>query len=179
MRLTIGGPPGSGTTSIAKLLADAHGLVHIYAGLIFRDMAREKDLSLAEFGKLAEKDDSFDRSVDERMAEMALSGPDTIAEGRMAAFVVEAPDIKIWLDAPLDVRVSRIAGREGLAEDKVRAMTMDRQESETQRYQRYYGIDIYDLSCYDIVINTEKWHIDGVYKILDSAITHLVRATQD
>jgi cytidylate kinase len=179
MRLTIGGPPGSGTTSIAKMLSENHGLSYIYAGMIFREMAKEKGLSLAEFSRLAESDESFDRSVDKRMAELAMAGKDTIEEGRMAAFVVQAPDIKIWLDAPLDVRVSRIADREGLTEDMVKAMTIDRQKSETQRYRRYYEIDIYDLSNYDIVINTENWNVHGVYKILDSAITNLVRATQE
>jgi len=177
MRVTIGGPPGSGTTSIAEMFAERHGLVHIYAGMIFREMAKEKGLSLAEFSKLAEDDESFDRSVDSRMAELAVE--DTIAEGRMAAFVVQAPDVKIWLDAPLEVRVARIAAREELAKEEVKAMTIDRQKSETQRYLRYYGIDIYDLSNYDIVINTEKWDLSGVYRILDSAITNLVRATQD
>ncbi|HOP09838.1 MAG TPA: AAA family ATPase [Candidatus Methanofastidiosa archaeon] len=179
MRLTIGGPPGSGTTSIARMLSSDHGLIHIYAGMIFREMAKERGLSLAEFSRLAESDESFDRSVDERMAKLAIADKDSIAEGRMAAFVVEDPDIRIWLDAPFNVRVARIAEREGLTEEIVKAMTIDRQKSETQRYQRYYGVDIYDLSNYDIVINTEKWNVQGVYRILDSAITNLVRATQD
>ncbi|HPR42324.1 MAG TPA: AAA family ATPase, partial [Candidatus Methanofastidiosa archaeon] len=89
MRLTIGGPPGSGTTSIARMLSSDHGLIHIYAGMIFREMAKERGLSLAEFSRLAESDESFDRSVDERMAKLAIADKDSVAEGRMAAFVVE------------------------------------------------------------------------------------------
>ncbi|MBN1786198.1 MAG: AAA family ATPase [Candidatus Methanofastidiosa archaeon] len=177
MRITIGGPPGSGTTTIAMMLAKRYGLEHIYAGKIFREMAIEKGLSLEEFGRLAENDESIDRSVDKRLAEKAVEK--TITEGRMAAFMVEEPDVKIWLDAPLKVRVSRISSREGLEEEAVREMTIKRQESENQRYRRYYGVDIYDLSHYDIVINTEKWNEEGVYAIVDSAITHLVRATQE
>jgi len=177
MRLTIGGPPGSGTTTIAGMIAKGFCLEHIYAGMIFREMAKERGLSLEEFSLIAERDGCFDNTVDKKLAEGAKEN--TITEGRMAAFVVEAPDIKIWLDAPLETRVSRISDREGRSVEKIREMTVKRQDSETQRYESYYGVDIYDLSQYDIVINTEKWNQEGVCAIVESAITHLVRATQE
>ncbi|MHC1604852.1 MAG: (d)CMP kinase [Candidatus Methanofastidiosia archaeon] len=177
MKITIGGPPGSGTTTISKMVMGKFCLEHIYAGKIFRDMAAKRGLTLEEFSAAAEKDDNFDRSVDRLQKEMAKDG--TITEGRLAAFMVEKPDLKIWLDAPLDVRVARIAKRESLSPQKVKSMTVKRQQSETERYKKYYGIDIYDLSFYDLVINTDKWDADDVFAIVESAITPLVRATQE
>ncbi|HHN81041.1 MAG TPA: cytidylate kinase [Methanomicrobia archaeon] len=177
MRITIGGPPGSGTTTVAQKVAAEFGLTHIYAGKIFRDMAAERGISLGDFGSLAERDDKFDREVDKRLHDMAVE--DTITEGRMAAFVVSSPDLTIWIDAPLDVRVSRIAKREPYTEQQIREMTLEREESEKQRYSAYYGVNIYALSHYDIVINSGKWDSDGVFAIVKSAITSLARATQE
>lgn len=177
MKITIGGPPGSGTTTVAKRIAETLGYQYLYAGKVFRDMATEYGMTLEEFGARAEEDDSYDRAVDDRMRELATD--DSVIEGRMSAFVVDRPDLRLWLDAPLRVRIDRIVEREALSELDAHRKTTRRQECETLRYRAYYGVDIYDLSQYDVVINTEKWDADGVYAIVMSAITHLVRATQE
>jgi len=177
MILTIGGPPGSGTSTVATKLATDMGYSYVYAGRIFRDMAKEGGYSLEEFGRIAESDDHFDREVDNRMRDAAVDN--SVVEGRMAAFVVNNADLKIWLDAPLDLRVSRISGRESLPESEIIKMTIDREKCEAHRYRSIYNVDIYDLTKYDIVINTQKWDSDGVFAILKSAITNLVWATQD
>jgi cytidylate kinase len=177
MKITIGGPPGSGTTTVARRVAETLGYTYLYAGKVFRDMAAEYGMTLEEFGVRAEEDDSYDRAVDDRMRELATD--DSVVEGRMSAFVVDRPDIKFWLDAPLRVRINRIVEREALSEIDAYKKTTRRQECETLRYRTYYGVDIYDLSQYDVVINTEKWDADGVYAIVMSAITNLVRATQE
>ena len=36
MRVTIGGPPGSGKTTVAKIVSNEIGYKHIYTGDIFR-----------------------------------------------------------------------------------------------------------------------------------------------
>ncbi len=177
MKITIGGPPGSGTTTVAKHVAMALGYTYLYAGKVFRDMAAEYGMSLEEFGARAETDDSYDRAVDDRMRELATDN--SVIEGRMSAFVVDGPDIRVWLGAPLQVRINRIVEREALSEVDAHRKTARRQECEALRYRTYYGVDIYDLSQYDVVINTEKWDADGVYAIVMSAITNLVRATQE
>lgn len=177
MKVTIGGPPGSGTTTVARLVASCFGYKHIYAGEIFREMAAEKDLTLSEFGVLAEKDEQFDREVDNRIRSLAVDN--TITEGRMSAFIVNNIDIKIWVDAPLDMRVARITQREELFTQQIHEMTVERQKSEIQRYRKIYGVDIYDLSNYDLVINSGKWDSNGVFAIVKSAITSLERVTRE
>jgi len=177
MKITIGGPPGSGTTTIAARVAEALNYRYLYAGKVFREMAAEHGMTLEEFGARAEHDVSLDRAVDERMR--VLSTEDTVTEGRMSAFVVDSPDVRIWLDAPLGVRISRIMERESLSEREASEMTVRRQRCEDVRYRSIYGIDIFDLSHYDLVINTEKWDVDGVHAIVMTAITTLVRATQE
>ena len=48
MLITISGLPGSGKTTVARLVARELGLEHVYAGDIFRRQAEEHGLTLAE-----------------------------------------------------------------------------------------------------------------------------------
>ena len=51
----------------------------------------------------------------------------------------------------------------------------NRQRSEATRYRSYYGIDIGDLSPYDIVLSSETFGVDALAAIVDTAIACLTR----
>ena len=51
MKITISGLPGSGTTTVAKLLAERLGYKLISAGDVFRKLAMERGMTLEEFSK--------------------------------------------------------------------------------------------------------------------------------
>jgi cytidylate kinase len=167
MMVSIGGYPGSGTTTLSKKIKEAFGMPHVYAGQIFREMAAEKGVTLAEFSLMAEKDESIDGEVDRKQKEMAQDN--TVVEGRMTAFIVDA-DLKIWLSAPLEVRVERVAKRENILYEESMDRIMKREASERKRYKKYYNTSIDDLSVYDLVINTELWDAEGVFTIVKAAI---------
>jgi len=78
MRITISGPPGSGTTSLARYLAGKYGFKIISAGEVFRQLAREHGMDLAEFGRLAENDPSIDKMIDARQKEIGEETDDII-----------------------------------------------------------------------------------------------------
>jgi cytidylate kinase len=168
MKITVGGPIGSGKTTVASAIAKRFGLRHISAGTIFREMARQKDLSLEEFSRLAESDDSFDRLVDSRQKELASSG-NAVVDGRLSGRLIEG-DIKIWLTAPFDLRADRVANREGIELSQARKDMEKREKSEATRYKKIYNIDLYDLSHYDVVLNTALWSAEGVIKIIETLI---------
>jgi len=170
MRITISGPPGSGTTSLARYLAEKHGYRVISAGEMFRALAQERGVSLAAFGALAESDPSVDRLIDARQKETAESANDIIAEGRLSGWMVDNADIKIWLKASLGCRIGRISLRDGEGEAAARLHTEERQASERTRYRTYYGIDIDDLSVYDLVLSSERWNVEALGAIVDAAI---------
>ncbi|WP_292351086.1 AAA family ATPase, partial [Methanomethylovorans sp. PtaU1.Bin093] len=58
MLITISGLPGSGTTTVSNLLSRHYEMEMISAGEVFRTLAKERGVTLAEFGELAEKDES-------------------------------------------------------------------------------------------------------------------------
>ncbi|RLF75681.1 cytidylate kinase, partial [Thermococci archaeon] len=62
--ITVSGLAGSGTTTLCRNLAKYYGFKHVYAGLIFRQMAEEMGMSLPEFQEYAELHPEVDREVD-------------------------------------------------------------------------------------------------------------------
>ncbi|MEA2032093.1 MAG: AAA family ATPase [Euryarchaeota archaeon] len=168
MRITISGLPGSGTTTVAKLLSEELSVELISAGELFRQIAKEKKLPLEYFNKLAETDDDFDRQIDERQAEEAMKRENVIVESRLSGFFVPDADLKIWLKAPVGVRAKRIAHREAIAYEEALSAMNNRERSENKRYEQYYGINLNDLFIYDLVIDSSKWSerdIVGMIKV--------------
>ncbi|MDP2216931.1 MAG: AAA family ATPase [Methanolobus sp.] len=169
MLLTISGLPGSGTTTVSRILSQNHGLEMISAGEVFRSLAKEYGMTLAEFGELAESDDSIDLQIDERQKEMARTRDNIILEGRLAGHMATRA-LKVWIKAPVEVRVRRIVTREcGSFEQKLEE-TREREASESIRYKGIYSIDIGDLSVYDLVIDSMKWDQFQVADIISCAI---------
>lgn len=157
MIITISGLPGSGKTTVAEILAEKLKLRYISTGEIFRKMAEERKMKLNELGKLAEKDLNIDRELDKRQLELIKDG-DVVFEGRLSGWLTAKnglPSIKIWIDASLDIRARRIVQRENKKLEIVKEEIEAREGSEWKRYWDLYGIDLNDLSVYDMVINTE------------------------
>ncbi|MFC7008148.1 (d)CMP kinase [Halalkalicoccus salilacus] len=158
MLLTVSGPPGSGKSTAAAALATALDYEHVSGGDVFRELAEERGMSLGEFNALAEEDDTIDRDLDRRLREISETRDEVVLESRLSGWMAaEHADLRIWLDAPLDVRAERIAAREEKPVEQAREETVTRAESEALRYREYYGIEIDDLSIYDAVLNTARW----------------------
>ena len=154
--IAVSGLAGSGTTSASRRLAERLQWEYINAGSIFRAMAAEAGVSLAEFGRRAEEDSRIDLRLDARMVEAARRGGGVILEGRVTGWMAARcglPALKVWLRASAPVRAERIGKRDG--QDPRRAME-EREGSEAARYARHHRIDLSDLSVYDLVVDTER-----------------------
>jgi cytidylate kinase len=153
MRIAISGPPGSGTTTVAKLVANELGYELISAGEIFRRMAREGGYTLEEFSRIAEENEKIDFYIDKTQKELAEARKNVVVEGRLSAWMVKEA-FKILIFAPEEVRIKRIAKREGKSIELVREETRRREEYERSRYRKYYGIDVNDWSIYHLIFNS-------------------------
>src|SRR5665648_153099 len=181
MIVTLGGLPGTGTTTILIHLADILNAKTLSAGEIFRQMATEQALSLSEFGELAKKNDTIDKQLDARQQEIAkesgcIKNPNKhmIVEGRLAGRLVDA-DLKVWLKAPIEVRCKRTAPRDNQSYEDALNDTKIREACEASRYMEYYGIDMSDLNCYDLVIDSNKWNQHEICDIIKVALNTLVK----
>ena len=157
MLITISGLPGSGKTTVARLLSQRLHVPHIYAGDLFRREAVARGLSLEAFNTLAERDHSIDRTLDAKMAEYARRGG-IVLEGRLAGFVAlhEGVDaLKVWLTASDAVRAQRVSQREGQDSETVLQQNLARQRSDAKRYREIYGFDLDDTALYDVILHSD------------------------
>jgi predicted cytidylate kinase len=178
MLITISGVPGSGKTTVARLLSQKLGVPHIYAGDIYRQQAQALGITLAELNARAERDHSIDRQLDDRMAEYARHGG-VVLEGRLAAFVAIKEGVnalKVSLTASDDVRATRVAQREQGDSRAVLHENTTRHDSDARRYKSIYGWDLDDASPYDLIIATDEQHPEAIAEqILAAAEVHFGR----
>lgn len=157
MTIIVSGKPGSGKTTIIKLLSEKLGLKYIDGGKIFRKMAEDHNMNLVKFQELCNKDYSFDKKLDEKLIEYAKKN-NIVMESRVLPYIIDKKNIKafkVFLHASDKVRIKRMVRRgegsykEVLEEDKIRT------ENDRKRYKEVYGIDTNDLSVYDLIVNTD------------------------
>jgi cytidylate kinase len=168
--VTIGGLHGTGKSSVADSIAQRFGLKRVSAGVIFRQLAKERGLTLEEFSRIAEGDLEIDKLIDSTQKKAAKDG-NAVIDGQLAAWMAgEHADLKILLTAPTEARIKRIAARDGTDFEFAKRETIAREGSEKARYMEYYKVDISDLSIYDLILNTGKYDLEGVTEIVAKAI---------
>lgn len=164
--IAISGSPGSGKTTYARYIAEKLGFRFLSAGSVFREMAKEHGVNLVEFNKMASKDPRIDKMIEQRIIKEASRGG-AVVEGHLVAWTLyDVADLLIYLNAPLGVRLERIARREGKSLDTVARETLEREYYEALRYKRLYGADISNLSFFHIVLDTSIAEEDIIKKIL-------------
>jgi len=154
--ITISGLPGTGKTTVAKLLEQYLGLRYVYSGEIFRTLATKHKMSLEEFGKYCESHREIDEELDRHQLDILRKG-NVIVEGRLSGWLAaqnQIPALKVLLQADIDIRASRIVKREQGDIKKRKKEILKREKSEATRYKNYYGIDVSDTLIYDVIIDS-------------------------
>lgn len=163
MIITISGTAGSGKSTIAKILANKLKFKHHSTGDFMREMAKERNISLEDLGRIAEGDRSIDTALDKRQIELEKKEDNFVIDTRLGFHFIPS-SFKIFLDAELKTRAQRIwrdikvknLRKEERAEtlreiiDGIRT----REKSEKARYKKYYNLDPYDQKHYDLVLDT-------------------------
>ncbi|MBN2014806.1 MAG: AAA family ATPase [Candidatus Altiarchaeota archaeon] len=170
MIITIGGTIGSGKTTLARELAKKFKLKHISAGMIMRDMAEKTKMSVEEFSKYAESDSEIDLEIDRQQKEKVKGN--CVVDGRLSGHFLNA-DLKIWLKAPIDIRIDRIAERDKKTKEDAKKDLIDRENSERKRYMEVYGINIDDMSIYDLVIDSNRFNVESIAEIVSTAVKNI------
>lgn len=183
MIITISGMPGSGKSTVAKLLAKRLHMKHYYMGMMRRKMAKERGMTLTEFNKFGESEKWTDKFVDDYQVELSGKEDDFIIEGRTSFFFIPK-SLKVFLDVDAGVGARRIfeemknernrrkrnEGNPKNLADMAKSMK-ERNASDRKRYMKYYNIDFTDKSNYDIIIDTTKLVpsqvVDRILKIIE------------
>ncbi len=177
--IAVSGLPGSGKSTLARLLAEKLGLRYVSSGMLFRKLAKERGMNLLEFSKLAERDYSIDRMIDDLALAEGKKGC-VVVDGHIAGWVLKDVALtKIYLYAPQDVRASRIANRDGKGFDEALAEVRAREESEARRFKAIYGIDVRNIEVFDIAINTSSYGIEETLELALEAVRKSLEKLKD
>ena len=175
VKITISGHPGSGTSTLVKGICDSKGWTSLNGGDIFRSEAKNRGLSLSEFGDLCANDFSVDKSLDEILKSNMtdMNGPD-VMESRLSgwwAHLLELDCVRIWIDVNETVRANRVVDREAISFESALLENSKRTAKDLARYEEMYGLNPEDSTPYTHVIDasglTKEEVIAATLKILE------------
>ena len=166
MIISIGGAPGAGKSTVARILAERLGYKRYSIGDVRREMARKRGMTLEEYNRLGETDPSTDTEVDEYQKKLAETEDNFVIDGRTSwHFIPDSFKVYLTVDeregakrvfAELQKGDERNEGRNLTSVEAVLQSNRERIQSDKKRYAAYYGIDAYDTANYDLVIDTTK-----------------------
>ena len=164
MNITITGNLGSGKSSIAKLLKEK-GYEIVSTGQIFRQLAMDKGVSVEEFNRQVNEaaskgDRSVDKMIDDTTTKIGMERDHIVFDSRLA-WHFAPQSFKVFVITDIDEASRRVfhdslrAGSESYeSQEACKKALINRQKLETVRYKEIYDIDYYDMSNYNLVIES-------------------------
>jgi len=169
MIVTISGLAGAGKTTVANELANRLDVPAIDVGQVFREEAKRHGMDIVAFSDYRKDHPEIDRQIDDAVIQRCLDAAGCVLQGRLTAWLTKQRGIgacRIWLAAEPEIRAARIAKREKVDSAQTLADLKRRDSNDRQIYRDTYGIDLNDLSVYDIVVPTDDLSADEVVSFI-------------
>lgn len=170
MIISISGMPGSGKTSVGRILADRLKMKFYSVGDLRGKMAMERGITLDELNALGENDKSTDAIADEYQTALGQKEDNFIMEGRLSWHFIPH-SFKIFLNCdplkaaeriyyskltcPIDERADE-ENYASVAETK--SALEKRIASDVLRYNKFYNLDYLDPAHYDLLVDTTMFN---------------------
>jgi len=173
MIVVITGKPGSGKSTIAKVLAKKLGYKHISTGDLRGELATEKGMTIDELNEIGKNEDWTDKEIDNKTKEIGKTQNNLVFDSWLAwNFIPNS--IKIFLDVDLEEAAKRIFANQRPDEEhkdsvkKVLEMITNRMHNTVARYKKWYNVDFLDMNNYDLVLDTTQLTPEQIIsKLLD------------
>jgi cytidylate kinase len=163
MIIAISGKSGCGNTTVSTKLAERLGLTLV--NYTFRNLAADTGREFKEICQAAKTDFSYDKIIDSHQVELARQG-NCVLGSRLAIWMVDFADLKVFLEASIETRANRILKREGGTFQQRYDETAARDESDTGRYKALYGIDNNQHDFADLIIDTALYTPDQIVDLI-------------
>ena len=174
VKITVSGPPGSGTSTLVEKLANEYSWQSLNGGDIFRKEAKDRNLTVGQFSELCKTNLDVDKSLDE-ILKKEIENPNgaEIIESRLSgwwAHLMEVDCLRVWVNVSPEECARRIQKREGGNFEDRLVLSQQRQIDDKERYRILYDIDLDDMSAYSLIIDADDISAEEVFSIVKSEI---------
>lgn len=197
MVITVGRQYGSGGREIGTMLAEKLGIAY-YDDMLLKEAAKESGLCEDLFYSFDERPKSFLYSVAmdpysfsmnhvmpkgsieqqvylatyDTIKKLADKGP-CVLIGRCADYALKDRDdvINLFITAPLENRIERVARRNGITRDEAKERIKRTDKSRASYYNYYSSKDWGDAKSYDLCIDSSLLGIEGTVELLEKLVT--------
>ena len=197
MVITVGRQYGSGGREIGTMLAEKLGIAY-YDDMLLKEAAKESGLCEDLFRSFDERPKSFLYSVAmdpysfsmnhvmpkgsieqqvylatyDTIKKLADKGP-CVLIGRCADYALKDRDdvINLFITAPLENRIERVARRNGITGDEAKERIKRTDKSRASYYNYYSSKDWGDAKSYDLCIDSSLLGIEGTVELLEKLVT--------
>ena len=173
-KISLAGDLGSGKSTVSKILIDRLGAEYYSTGAIVRSIAEKRGMSVVELNVYMETHPEIDHEIDRGVAALAELHKPLIIDSRMAWHFTKGT-FKVYLSTDIETSACRImsANRKGehaLTLEETVKDTRARTLSERKRYFEQYGVNIKDLSNYDLIVDTTYASPEEIAECIISAL---------
>ncbi len=159
--ISLGGLPGSGKSTVKRILAERLGYKTFSTGDFVRDLAVKHGMTLEAFNELCATDKSFDLLIDEELIRIEHEDDNYVIDSHLAFHFVPS-GLSVYLDIPVETSIDRIfgdrdshirikAGDIANTREEIARKTMKRIDNHRDRYMRHYNVDPYIKDQYEYI----------------------------
>lgn len=173
--ITIAGRPGSGKSTTAKKVASRLDFKHFSSGDLFRELGKQRGVTVLEGNMTPGVTEELDRLVDSKLRQIGQKGNYLVIDSRTAWHWIPG-SFKVFLNLDMRVAAQRIieelnearTGTEHIVQDadEYAAQLQKRLDIEAARYKTLYDINPYDISNYDLVVDTAENDINQTIQLV-------------
>lgn len=158
--IALSSPPGSGASTVGKIIAGLLKLEYFSPGSYFKKMSEkgnETESAMSFLGTERGSSKELHKHIDDLQLEKAKKG-NVLIEGTLSIhFLKDIADYKIWIYASLEERARRTSKRDGMNLGSALKDVKEREERERDLFKKIYGFDYLDQKAEaDLSIDTTR-----------------------
>jgi len=162
MIISITGKPGSGKSTVAKLVAKELGFKFFSAGDLRGKIAMKHKMTIDELNEVGKKEKWTDEECDKLLEMMGKEEDNLVFDSRLAWHFVPK-SVKVFLDVDVNEAARRIfkdqrpdEARTGSQKEMADRINK-RMNNDAERYKKWYNLDLLNLKNYELIIDTTKF----------------------
>ncbi|MEK6973052.1 MAG: cytidylate kinase family protein [archaeon] len=163
MIITITGWPGTNTRNVCKILALQLGLKYLTEEKIKEDVAKEHNILVEELDFKLGKE-AFINAVNGIFRKQGSEN--VITDYALASWLVNDAALKVFLESKENNRVKKMVVSREMPLIVAKQMIKNEEDERKKKYLYEYGINIFDMQNFDIVLNTDKLNEDGIIALI-------------